>query len=406
MTDSTQINDGLKRRSITFLFLAEIAVMGLWFVSSAVAKDMASDVSISDVQLAWLVSGVTIGFVLGALLSAVTGLADRVDPRKLFFIAALLAAFSNAAVLLFSPDNLAVFGLRVMTGFCLAAVYPVGMKIAIGWGTTDRGFLVGLIVGGLTLGSAAPHLLAFFGGTDWRMTTIVASLFAFFGGVLVLFTHLGPAHRSAPKFEADAFRLAWSDKRIRLAFAGYFGHMWELYAMWAWLSVALFSSYQMQMPDEKALEMAKLSTFIAIAAGGLLCPIAGLFADRIGKELVTIIAMVVSCFAALLTAFTFGGAPWLVFGVAVLWGLSIIPDSAQFSALVADYAPPEKAGSLMTLQTAIGFALTIIAVQLTPWLAAIIGWPGVFVVLAIGPALGVLSMLKLRKLLFLRDRKT
>ncbi len=384
-----------KRNSILLLFLAEIAVMGLWFVSSAVAKDMAADVQLTEMRSALLISGVTIGFVLGALLSAVSGLADRYDPRRVLCVSALLAAMGNVSVLAFSPDHIAVFALRVFTGFCLAGVYPVGMKIAVGWGTSDRGFLVGLLVGGLTLGSAAPHLMAYLGGADWQLTTIFASVVAALGALLALFVTLGPEHATSPRFESDAVWLAWTDKRIRLAFIGYFGHMWELYAMWAWLSVALFASYQSQMPSDEALSLAKLSTFICIAAGGLMCPLAGLAADRIGKVMVTIVAMVTSCFAALLTAFVFDGSVWLVFFAAVLWGLSIIPDSAQFSALVADYAPPDKAGSLMTLQTALGFSLTIATVQLTPWLASLVGWAGVFVVLSLGPLLGILSMFRL-----------
>lgn len=369
--------------------------MSLWFVSSAILGDLRQEIDLSAFAGALLASSVPAGFVVGALGIALTGLADRFDPRRVFALSAFLAAVANGLLVVLPPDGGTSVLLRFITGLCLAGVYPVGMKIAVGWGTGDRGWLVGLLVGGLTLGSAAPHLLAWFGGSDWRTTTLLASGAALVASVLGLMTTLGPHHSVSPKLEPKAILLAWTDVRLRRAFGGYLGHMWELYAMWAWIGPAMAASYALQMSEVEAGKLAKLTAFCAIAGGALLCPLAGRYADRVGKARLTIIAMAISGSSALLSALVFGGPVWIVFGVTVLWGLSVIPDSAQFSALVADLAPPDKAGSLMSLQTALGFALTILTVQVTPWLALQIGWPLLFCVLALGPVAGILSMRKL-----------
>jgi len=386
-----------KTRSISLLVLSAIAGMSLWFTSSAVLPDMLREADISPVAQALLASGVQAGFVIGALISAILGIADRYDPRRVFAISAVLAAVVNAALLIAPLGGEIAIGLRFLTGALLAGVYPVGMKIAVGWGTKDRGLLIGLLVGALTLGSAAPHLLSFIGGAEWRLAITVTSLVAGSGGLLILGTGLGPHHSKASAFDPRAIFVAWTNRRIRLAYFGYLGHMWELYAMWAWIGVAAAASYSFTMPAEAAAGFAKMTAFIAIGLGGLACVPAGAIADRIGKAQMTIIAMALSGTAALATALTFGGTPWISFAVIVVWGISIIPDSAQFSALVADAGPPELAGSLMTLQTALGFTLTIVTVQATPVLAAHFGWPLILGAMALGPAFGILAMLRLIK---------
>jgi MFS family permease len=217
-------------------------------------------------------------------------------------------------------------------------------------------------------------------------------------GLACLAIGLGPFHAVAPRFDPRAVVTAWTNRNVRLAYGGYLGHMWELYAMWAWIAAASAVSYGMSMEPLAAERLAKLTAFVAIGAGGLVCAAAGRIADRIGKAEVTIAAMTLSGLSAIAAAATFGGPPWITFVVVVVWGIAIIPDSAQFSALVADAAPPDRAGSLLTFQTALGFALTFVTVQVTPVLAAWLGWPIVLAGLALGPAFGIWAMLKLRRI--------
>lgn len=386
-----------KPASLALLVAAEMAAMSLWFASAAVLPDMAREGALDPARQALLSSAVQAGFVVGALAVSISGIADRLDPRCVFAGSAILAAAANALLLLAPVGGAGAIGLRFATGALLAGVYPVGMKIAVGWGNRDRGLLVGLLVGALTLGNGVPYLTAWLGGAAWRPTIMAISLLAAAGGLLVLAAGLGPFDARAQRFRPAAVRLAWTDRRIRHAYLGYFGHMWELFAMWAWIAAATTVSYAATMEPTDAESLGKLTAFVAIGLGAFACVVAGAAADRIGKAEVTIVAMAVSGIAAVTTALTFGGPAWLTFAVVVIWGIAVIPDSAQFSALVADASPPEMAGSLLTFQTALGFALTIVTVQATPVVANLIGWPLVLAGLAIGPAFGILAMLPLRR---------
>ena len=386
-----------KAVSIGLLALAQVLAMSLWFVAAAILPELTAEAGLGTARVAALSSAVQIGFVLGALGLAIHGTADRHDPRRVLAVCALVAATANLALLVTPPGGAEQVALRLVTGAALAGVYPVGMKIAVGWGTRDRGLLVGLLVGALTVGSALPHLLAFTGGPDWRTTVALASVLAAAGGLLVLAIGLGPHHARAAAFDPGALRLAWTDRRIRLAFAGYLGHMWELYAFWAWIAAAATAAFVLPLGDA-APDAARLLAFTAIALGGVLCVPAGALADRIGKARIAQVAMIVSGSAAVLTAVTLGGPLWLTVALVLVWGAAVIPDSAQFSALVADAAPPDRAGSLMTFQTALGFGLTFFTVQATPAVAAMIGWPATLGLMALGPAVGVVAMQRLIRL--------
>lgn len=388
------------RRSIAALALAQIGGMSLWFVSSAVLPEMQAEAGLSPGRAAALASAVQVGFVAGALGFALHGTADRFDPRRVFAACALLAAAANAALLVTPVGGVVQVVLRALTGAALAGVYPVGMKIAVGWTVARRGLLIGLVVGALTLGSAAPHLLALFGGADWRVTVAAASGLAICAAFLMVATGLGPHHARAARLDPAALMLAWRDRPIRLAYAGYLGHMWELYAFWAWIAVAAGAAFAPAL-GEGARDAARAVTFAAIALGGLACAPAGLLADRIGKARVAQVAMVLSAGSALATAASFGGPVWLTAVCILLWGIAVIPDSAQFSALVADAAPPERAGSLMTFQTALGFLLTGLTVQAVPVVAAALGWPMTLALMGVGPVLGAEAM---RRLIALQRR--
>ncbi|WP_051203130.1 MFS transporter [Sediminimonas qiaohouensis] len=392
-------------RSLALLVVAEIGAMSLWFISAAIMPELAREAALGSWRAGLLSSSVQIGFVLGALTMALHGTADRYDPRRVFSICALLAAMSNALLIVTTPGGDLQILLRTLTGIGLAGVYPVGMKIAVGWTVKRRGLLVGLLVGALTLGSASPHALALIGDANWRMTVSLASACAGISAGLILFARLGPHHVPAPRFSPASLRLAWTSRPIRLAYAGYLCHMWELYAFWAWIAAALSASLALANVEDPA-QTARLATFAAIGLGGVFCVPAGALADRIGKARVAGGAMALSATFAFATALSFGGPAWLTIALAVFWGIFVIPDSAQFSALVADAAPADRAGSLMTFQTALGFLLTAVTIQSAPFLAESFGWSVTLTVFGIGPLLGVEAMRRLARATTTAERKT
>ncbi|MEM8569765.1 MAG: MFS transporter [Pseudomonadota bacterium] len=386
-----------KAKSVCLIAAVEVMTMSVWFVSAAILPDLIAEADLKPAAAAALSSAVQIGFVVGAISLALHGTPDRYDPRKVVAVSAIIGSVANLALLVTPPGGIAQILLRAVTGVCLAGIYPVGMKIVISWGLKDRGFLVGLLVGALTLGTSLPHLVAFLGGTNWRLTVAITSGLAASAAILVMLTSLGPHHALARAFDPGAIRLAWVDRRIRLAFSGYLGHMWELYAFWAWIGTALGVAFASKLAVEDAQSFAKLITFLAIASGGLLCLPAGKLADRIGKARVATLAMVLSGSSGLATAAFFGGPIWLLAIVVIIWGATIIPDSAQFSAMVADYAPPDRAGSLLTFQTALGFTLTFFTVQLLPVFVSTFGWQATLVMTVLGPIYGCEAMRRLMR---------
>lgn len=299
-----------KAANVAILALVEVLAMSLWFVSAAILPDLVMESGMSEGRAAALSSAVQIGFVVGALGFAFHGTADRYDPRKVLSLSAFIAGLAGLGLLVTPVGGNLQILLRAITGAALAGVYPVGMKIIVGWGTRDRGLLIGLLVAALTLGSALPHLLAVLGGPEWRVTVVLASCLAFAAGVLALLTGLGPFHARATRLDPSALTLAWTDRRIRLAYVGYLGHMWELYVFWAWISAAAIVVFEPEFGTESG-RLASILTFSAIALGGLLCIPAGWMADRVGKARVARYAMMVSGVAAVVTGLAFNGPVWL-----------------------------------------------------------------------------------------------
>lgn len=385
-----------KWRSLGVLIVCELLAMAVWFASAAVLPALRAEHALDPTFEALLTSAVQIGFVAGTLVSAVLSLPDRVDPRHLLRASALVAGLASFASAALPGDSGALIALRFLTGICMAGVYPVGMKIASSWARGDTGLLIGLLVGALTVGSAAPHLVAAFGGVDWRLTYIAAGTFAIASGLAAGWVGLGPGMGKAPPFDPRHALKAWTDRPLRLANLGYLGHMWELYAMWAWIGLFVQASFAERMGAADAALWGRVATFATIAIGAVGCLAGGIFADRLGRTTLTMAAMLVSGLCALTVGFTFGGAPVLVLGICAIWGISIVADSAQFSASVAELADRSLVGTMLTVQTAQGFLLTLVTIHLLPYAVDWLGWQLAFATLAIGPFLGVWAMARLR----------
>jgi MFS family permease len=317
------------------------------------------------------------GFVFGTLVSAILNLPDVLSARRLFAVGCIAGAIANA-LLVVAGSAYSLIALRAATGAALACVYPPGMKVAAGWFEDRRGAALGVLIGALTVGSAFPHLLAAMSAAiPWRVLMLFASTFAIVGGGIVeAFVGDGPYVTRSARFEASAALRVFRDPQSRAAMFGYLGHMWELYAVWTWIATVTGSAL----------------AFVTIASGAIGSAAAGAYADQLGKARVARWAMIVSLLCCLASPRLLTAATPAIALFVVVWGVSVVADSAQLSALVAQYSPRDHVGTALTVQTCAGFLLTMVSIRLLPVVAQSVGWRWAFVVLAPGPFIGASAL--------------
>ncbi len=401
MTSSAATEPQGRWRQLAILSTALLLALVPWFSAASVAPLIAAEWRTSNLETVLLTVAVQLGFVVGALIVAFTGAADVIPARRLIAGGALLAAVANAAFALFATDLVTGLPLRALSGAGIAAVYPVAMKVLAGWFSGGRGLAVGILTGAITLGTAMPHLLQAGGavaGLDWRMVVLAATVPCLAAAAIAWWgVREGPLSTPAARLSLRMARTALSERSVQLANLGYLGHMWELYAMWTW--VPAFIAASLAISGEVDASGASGVAFLVVAAGAIGCVAAGALADRLGRTTLTIAAMALSGSSAIAAGLLFGAPTAVLLAVLVVWGITVIADSAQFSTAISELAPPGTAGSALALQTAAGFLLTGVTIVgvglLDPGDRS--AWVLAFAILALGPLVGILAMLRLRR---------
>ncbi len=362
-----------------------------WFSATVAAPGMIAEWNATPSVGAWLTIAVQLGFVLGTFVSAVLLLSDRFSARRLASASAFFVSIATAALTWRHTGVATAIVLCGVTGAALAGVYPPGIKIAAGWWRAGRGTAIGILVGALTIGSAMPNLLRAVAPVEkWRTIILAAAACAFVSAILFgRVVRDGPFQAASAPFNPRALSTVVRNRWVALATAGYLGHMWELYAMWS--SIGAFWAYVIA-PHAMAPALAPVFAFATIASGAIGCVVAGLVADRVGRPIVTIVAMAISATCALTIGFLATAPLVVVTVVAIVWGISVVADSAQFSAAITELAPSQYVGTAITLQTCLGFLLTIVTIRLVPVWVHLWGWELAYVPLAVGPAAGILAM--------------
>ena len=382
---------------LALMALAVVLSMTTWFSATAIVPELTRRWGLSASGAAWLTNGVQLGFVVGALGSSLVNLADLVPLNRLMAASAALGALANL-ILLAEPGIAGAVAARFLTGIALAGVYPPALKTMATWFRRGRGLALGLLIGALTLGSSLPHLFrALGGGVDWRLVVALASATSLAAALIfALAIEEGPYPFARATMDVSQIGAVLRNRPLLLANLGYFGHMWELYAMWGWFLA--FAAAAAEAGNALLIDRASLVTFAVVASGVPGCILGGWLSDRIGRTLTTALMMGVSGGCALVIGLVFTGPGWAFLLVALVWGVAVIGDSAQFSAAVTELGDQRFVGTALALQLGLGFGLTVLAIWLVPVFAGWIGgWRWAFLVVVPGPILGACAMLALRR---------
>ena len=372
--------------------------MTTWFSMTAVLSEVASIWKLSSTSESLITIAVQAGFVVGSLFMVVLNLPDRISSPLLFFGASILAGLTTIVTALFVNDFASALTFRFITGIALAGVYSPGLKLISSWFKIRRGMALGLIVGALALGSATPHIFDSFELPSWRLVLVATGIIAISAGILILaFVPEGPYLSQKSDFDPRAIFKIIRNRNVRFVNFGYFGHMWELYAMWAWFSVFAMRSLQESGSMDPSI-IASLLTFTVLASGAMGSWLGGVIADKFGRENLILWSLGISGSMAFLIGFTFGGPPLLIWLLGIVWGISSTADSAQFNALITEHSDKHLVGTTLTLQLAVGYTLTIIAIWFVPIFESLVGWQFVFWLLVPGPIIGFISMYRLKSL--------
>ncbi len=381
-----KIQSSSTKLTLPIIIFAQFAGTSLWFAGNAILPGISAEFSFPADSMASITSAVQLGFIVGTFLFALSGISDRFSSSRVFLFCALAGAAMNAAILLWPADYVFLLSSRFFTGFFLAGIYPVGMKIASEWYGKKLGMALGYLVGALVLGTAFPHFLSYSGGNfEWKWVIIATSAIAAFGGFILYFlVGDGPLKVKSAKFKPKEILAVFTVKDFRKAAFGYFGHMWELYTFWAFVPI-LISLYAQQNQQDLSVS---LWTFVVIATGSFACMAGGSMALKIGSRKVAVLFLGTSAICCLLSPILLVLPVWAFIGFLIVWGFAVAGDSPQLSTLNAQTAPKELVGTALTITVSLGFFITIISLQLTEWLYNQVPSSLFLLILAPGPIIG------------------